>query len=148
MSHDSQAPAGRRRLLTLALGLPVLGVAGCATPILGTPAPMQDGNLVMADLRTYRLALTMGQIGEVRLPSNPSTGYRWALVEPSTGVLTLMDHGFSSASITMVGAPGEERWTFKAVRVGTGELRFEYRRPWEPADIAPAQRTRFEVQVR
>jgi len=148
MSRDSHPPAGRRGLLALTLGLPLLGAAGCAAPILGSPATMQDGNLVMADLRTYRLALTMGQIGEVRLPSNPSTGYRWALIEPATGLLTLMDHGFTAASTTMLGAPGEERWTFKAVRVGTGELRFEYRRPWEPPDVPPAQRTRFEVQVR
>ena len=125
-----------------------MAAAGCAPPILGASAiPARTTDIVMADLRHFRLGLTLGQIGEIRLPSNPSTGYRWALVEPSTDLLTLLDHDFTAARSELMGAPGEERWSFQAVRKGAGELRFEYRRPWEPVEIAPAQRTSFRVDV-
>lgn len=146
------APTAKRRTLRLALLAPAFmapaWMAACAPPILGSAQAPQSSDVVMADLRTFRLALVMGQIAEVRLPSNPSTGYRWALMEASTDLITLLDHGFVAGRTDMVGAPGEERWTFQAMRVGSGELRFEYRRPWEPLDVPPAQRASYRVEVR
>ena len=144
----AQPQQARRRALRCTLVLPAMAAAGCAPPILGASATTpRSGDIVMADLRHFRLGLALGQIGEIRLPSNPSTGYRWALVEPSTDLLTLLDHDFTAARSELMGAPGEERWSFQAVRKGAGELRFEYRRPWEPVEIAPAQRTSFRVDV-
>jgi inhibitor of cysteine peptidase len=149
---EGHQPTRRRalRLALLAAGLsgPAGVVVGCAQPILGSAEPPRASEVVMADMRTFRLAMVMGQISEVRLPSNPSTGYRWALMEASTDLLNLLDHGFVAGRNDMVGAPGEERWTFQAVKIGSGELRFEYRRPWEPLDIAPAQRATYRVEVR
>jgi len=31
----------------------------------------------------------------------------------------------------LVGAPGEEVWTFKALKKGTSTIALEYSRPWE-----------------
>ncbi len=150
-SEDHRATLRRALRLTLlvaSLSAPAWMATGCAPPILGSAERPRASDVVMADMRTFRLALVMGQIGEVRLPSNPSTGYRWALVEASTDLLNLLDHGFVAGRTDMAGAPGEERWTFQAVKIGAGELRFEYRRPWEPLDIAPAQRASYRVEVR
>lgn len=147
------ALSARRRALRLAMLAPAFGApawlaSGCAPPILGSAQALHASDVVMADLRTFRLGLVMGQIAEVRLPSNPSTGYRWALMEASTDLITLLDHGFVAGRTDMMGAPGEERWTFQAMRVGSGELRFEYRRSWEPLDVPPAQRASYRVEVR
>jgi len=47
-----------------------------------------------------------------------------------------------------VGAPGEERFNFLAVKPGAGPLKLEYRRPFEPAHVVAAQRATFQVEVR
>jgi len=46
-----------------------------------------------------------------------------------------------------VGGAGVETWSFLASASGRQELRFEYRRPWEPT-AAPARSVTFVITVR
>ncbi|MGE5236194.1 MAG: protease inhibitor I42 family protein [Acidobacteriota bacterium] len=94
--------------------------------------------------------LAPGQELIVRLPSNPTTGYRWSLVAPAKGVLESEGSpGFESQSsgTPLVGAPGYELWRFRAVRRGAQPVRFEYRRPWEN-DTPPLRVVTFTVTAR
>jgi predicted secreted protein len=47
----------------------------------------------------------------------------------------------------MVGAPGKEVWTFKAVKSGKTTINFKYVRPWEK-DKAPTKTTSFQVVIK
>jgi len=137
--------------------IPILGLlgmlllaGGCARPVVGGPSdePTRDGP-VIANLRSYRLEVTQGQVVEVRLPSNPSTGYRWVMVEPMPAVVAaLYDAAYVPGRNDVVGSPGEERWSFVAVKTGSGILRFEYRRPFDAPTVAPAQRASYLFEVR
>jgi len=137
--------------------IPILGLlgmlllaGGCARPVVGGPSdePTRDGP-VIANLRSYRLEVTQGQVVEVRLPSNPSTGYRWVMVEPMPAVVAaLYDAAYVPGRNDVVGSPGEERWSFVAVKTGSGILRFEYRRPFDAPTVAPAQRASYLLEVR
>ena len=72
----------------------------------------------------------------VTLCSNPTTGFQWseeAQISDS-GVLKQEVHEFigpESEPPPPPGTPGQEIWTFKALKKGTSTVSMEYSRPWE-----------------
>jgi len=72
----------------------------------------------------------------VTLCSNPTTGFKWESAKIShQTVLQLVDHKFVPPEETGVeGAPGQETWTFKALKKGTSVISMEYSRPWEGSE--------------
>ncbi|MCD6567767.1 MAG: protease inhibitor I42 family protein [Dehalococcoidia bacterium] len=69
----------------------------------------------------------------VTLQSNSSTGFAWPeTVELSdSSVLNQTKHELvPPADTSAVGAPGEEVWTFKALKKGTCAINMEYSQPW------------------
>ena len=72
----------------------------------------------------------------VTLCSNPTTGFVWsesAQISDQT-VLQQVDHKFISPVSEPPpppGTPGQEVWTFKALKEGTSTISMEYSRPWE-----------------
>ena len=71
----------------------------------------------------------------VTLCSNPSTGFEWesANISDQT-VLEQIDRKFVSPESEPPpppGTPGQEIWTFKALKKGTSTVSIEYSRPWE-----------------
>ncbi|MEQ1672511.1 MAG: protease inhibitor I42 family protein [Hyphomicrobium sp.] len=87
------------------------------------------------DGRTISLAL--GTLLNADLASNPTTGFQWSVAGALPSCLELVStHGVAPAPAKpgghdLVGAPGRQIFTFRAVRQGTGALRLEYRRSWE-----------------
>jgi len=77
----------------------------------------------------------------VTLCSNPTTGFQWsesAQISDQT-VLEQVDHKFVSPESEPPpppGTPGQEIWTFKALKKGTTEVSLEYSRPWEGGEKA------------
>lgn len=82
------------------------------------------------------LEVQAGEMFQVKLCSNPSTGFEWledAQIS-DTAVLEQEDHEFigpESEPPPPPGTPGQEVWTFKAVKEGSSTIFFEYGRPWE-----------------
>jgi inhibitor of cysteine peptidase len=74
-----------------------------------------------------------GQEFVIVLESNPTTGYQWQLAQPlDEEILSLVKAEFEEREEDgPLGAPGEERWTFKAEGRGTTTIDFSYVRPWE-----------------
>jgi inhibitor of cysteine peptidase len=150
MTGKSFTPLRKTLVPTLGLLGMLLMAGGCARPVVGGPSSefTREGP-VIANLRNYRLEVKQGQVVEVRLPSNPSTGYHWVMIEPMPAVVAaLYDASYVPGRNDVVGSPGEERWTLVAVAVGTGILRFEYRRPFDAPTVAPAQRASYLFEVR
>lgn len=86
---------------------------------------------------------------KVTLPSNPSTGFKWALSDISDPAV-LEQSGESEYVLpdsSLVGSAGEEVWTFKPVGRGTSTIVMEYSQPWENGTKKEWTMT-IEVKVR
>ena len=82
------------------------------------------------------LEVRAGETFEVKLCSNPSTGFQWS--EDSqisdTTILKQENHEFvgpESEPPPPPGTPGQEIWTFEALKQGSSTIYLEYSRPWE-----------------
>ena len=74
------------------------------------------------------------------LESNPSTGYQWSEQAAIIGTSSIgaeveqTEHKYvapDSKDNMLVGASGQEQWTFKAVNKGTATIFLSYGRSWE-----------------
>src|SRR5437660_4307603 len=70
------------------------------------------------------LNLEIGESLELRLPENPTTGYRWQLRSSGSPVLELMEDSPSPAG-EAVGAGRVRRWVFRAAQAGLARLELE-----------------------
>jgi len=78
----------------------------------------------------------MGEEFAISLASNPTTGYRWELVAPSTDLETSSNekYGDFETSGTGIGAGGKQVFRFNPRKVGLANLRFVHKRPWTDDD--------------
>jgi inhibitor of cysteine peptidase len=91
---------------------------------------------------------TAGESFTITLDSNPTAGYKWRIAQQiDTGLLELIDSRFIAPKTNLVGAPGQEKWHFKAIKTGKAIISFDYIRPWEKDEL-PAQRETFIVIIR
>lgn len=85
-----------------------------------------------------------GQMIEISLPENPTTGFRWRLESNGEPVVALQSDAFA-ASGGPPGAGGIHHWRFQAVQPGSARLAFALGRSWQAT--APPAKT-FSVGVR
>ena len=117
-----------RLLLPLSLVL----LAACAS------APKQ--NVSVDNQSACPLQLKNGQNLILTLPSNPTTGYRWAIQDSAGGVLRSLGPEVytSSDNGQLLGSGGQSTWRFQVFAPGSGRLRLTSQQPWEP-EAEPAQ---------
>ena len=117
-----------RLLLPLSLAL----LAACAS------APQQ--NVSVEKQSACPLQLKNGQNLILTLPSNPTTGYRWAIQDSAGGVLRSLGPEVytSSDNGQLLGSGGQSTWRFQVFAPGSGRLRLTSQQPWEP-EAEPAQ---------
>ena len=128
-------PASARLSAVLAL----LVVAGCTS----LPPVMLNGK---ADGK--RVELARGQELVLSLEENPTTGFRWEVVQRAAAVIEIVGEGrYAAASTGRVGSGGTTTWRFRATRTGSDTLRLVYRRSWEK-DQPPAESFSCTVNVR
>ena len=108
-------------LVVSVLAALALGAGGCdtgATPIFRN-----------ADNPVY---VNKGDEFIIAMEANHTTGFSWQLSEAfDTEVLNLVNTVYEEPKSDVVGAPGEEQWTFKATADGRTYLHFAYVRPWD-----------------
>lgn len=111
-----------RLLVPLALTL----LAACATQ------PAQ--NVTVEKQSECPVQLHSGQNLIVILPSNPTTGYRWAIQDSAGGVLRALGPEVyrNPEDAGVVGAAGVSTWRFQTFATGTGRLRLTSQQPWAP----------------
>ncbi len=81
-----------------------------------------------------------GSVYELRLESNPSTGYGWTLIFEEPLEVT---SDFETES-DLCGAPGTQVIKVTCRESGTFELTAEYKRPWENCDPLETKKLRIE----
>ena len=90
------------------------------------------------------IGLKTGDVLEVTLAGNPTTGYSWSVASVGEILKQLGEPVFESASPGLTGAGGKVLLRFQALRPGKTVLKLAYRRIWEKK--APA--ATFEVTIR
>ena len=102
---------------------------------------------VNEDNNKGQVELEQGQILVVTLESNPSTGYRWEVVDNNESILKQFGQAEFKPSETsdppMVGVGGWEIFRFKAISAGQMTLELVYHRSWEDAEPLKT----FSIQV-
>ncbi|UCJ16415.1 protease inhibitor I42 family protein [Pseudomonas sp. MM211] len=95
------------------------------------------------------ISLQAGQQLILSLPSNPTTGYRWAVREDAAKVLkSLGPEVYSSAENSdLVGGDGHSTWRFQATESGEARLLLTYAQPWD-ASAEPAETFDCQIRVR
>ena len=88
--------------------------------------------------------IKLGDTLEVRLQSNPSTGYMWYVHPKSTQVLKLLGQKQTEATEPGAGRPIVQIFTFEPRRKGDGILLLRYVRAWEKPMLGEEQ---FTVNV-
>ena len=125
--------------LTLVLGLALLSAC----------AQKSTTSLALHQKQQSQCPLTLhtGQQLILRMPSNPTTGFRWLVRDSAANVLqSLGPEVYSNPEDAgLVGSAGVSTWRFEAIQAGEGRLHLTYERPWE-VGVVPAQR--FDCQIR
>ena len=94
------------------------------------------------------IEVEVGQEFAITLRSDIPTGYQWQLVGISdANIVRRVGSEYKGPDTELVGAGGEEVWTFQAISQGETVVSLEYVRPWEK-DVPPAEARTFTVLVR
>jgi inhibitor of cysteine peptidase len=83
--------------------------------------------------------MEVGDTLEVRLPSNPSTGYTWYVHPKSTALLRLSGQSQTQATEPGAGRPVMQVFSFQPRRRGDGILLLRYVRSWEKPALGEEQ---------
>jgi inhibitor of cysteine peptidase len=91
------------------------------------------------------LDLGVGEVIELRLKENRTTGYRWDFVSNGSPACAVVSDR-SLASSDRMGQPGEHLWQLRGAEPGSCEIALRYARSFE-TDKPPAQSFRLHIQV-
>jgi inhibitor of cysteine peptidase len=91
------------------------------------------------------VVLAVGEILQITLAENRTTGFQWNVKSDSEpACMLILDEPQGAAGPP--GKAGTHRWQYRGVRSGTGEIKLEYRRPWEK-DTPPGKTFGLRVRV-
>ena len=112
--------------MPLARLLPLLGLS-----LLTACAHQPAHNITVEEQSDCPKQLHIGQQLIVSLPSNPTTGYRWAIQDSAGGVLRSLGPEVYSSSDNgqLLGSGGQSTWRFEVFAAGTGRLRLTSQQP-------------------
>jgi inhibitor of cysteine peptidase len=108
--------------------------------LLSACATQPKNNVTVEKLSECPVRLNNGQNMILSLPSNPTTGYRWAIQDSAGGVLKALGPEVyrNPEDAGIVGAAGVSTWRFQAFATGPGRLRLTYQQPWAP-EVPPVE---------
>ena len=137
---------------SLLLGLCVVLSACASDPASGSgpaPASLPDDGLVRPQ-GEGPVSMQVGQVFEIALMSNASTGYQWEFTSDGAPVLARTTGPATPPPMDtqppMPGAPSLARWWFRAEKPGEVTVRMVYRRSWET--VPPVEVVEYRVIVR
>ncbi|MBA3928618.1 MAG: hypothetical protein C0521_03405 [Xanthomonas sp.] len=139
-----------RSLLLPGLCVLLSGCVGGPTSSGGPPpATLADDGLVRPQGKGP-VVMRVGQVLEIALMSNASTGYQWEFTSDGAPVLARTTGPATPPPMDtqppMPGAPSIARWWFRADKPGEATVRMVYRRSWET--VPPVEVVEYDVIVR
>ena len=116
----------------LMLSLSTLVAAGAVI----TVSKVQNGQTI---------ALKVGDIVQIELPTRGGPGYSWQVNTPGAPCLKLMSQATRAVGETGPGSPVMQVWRFQAEQAGDTEINLAYYRPWEGVGKASDH---FRIKIR
>jgi inhibitor of cysteine peptidase len=83
------------------------------------------------------ISLRSGDVVELRLQENPTTGFKWQIKAPGHPVCAIVAENYV-AGRAAPGAGGTRHWQIRAIASGTAQIELIYARQWE-TEVPPAQ---------
>ncbi|MEM6106580.1 protease inhibitor I42 family protein [Mycobacterium sp. 050272] len=84
--------------------------------------------------------VAVDNILKIRLGSNPTTGYSWTtdteIGDPTVVQQTSHEWEGPIGPPLVLGEPGQDVWTFKALKAGTTTITADYKQPWARGEEA------------
>lgn len=146
--------AGRSGVLIASLLAVALGA--CQSSATASQATTPAPHRVATGDTEHGIDLAVGQLLEVPLYGNASTGYSWDRIPApadanhevlaDAGSAGLPSATAADTSTGAVGAGGTRLYRYRAMRPGTTTLKMVYRRSWE-TDVPPAATVTLTVRV-
>lgn len=136
--------------ISLLVVLTVL-VTGCATssftptptlpPTAETPNPLPEPTDP-----TQLITVTAGEMFDIVVPSNSSTGYRWSILpELDETIVQFVEQNYIAEQPVMPGSGGMDVWTFRAVNAGDTTIVLGYYPPGNETN--PEETVTFSAHV-
>lgn len=96
-----------------------------------------------------KYSLKKGDIVEVILNANPSTGYKWQIVKIDSLKITILNETYiaKTANRDIVGSKGEKIYLFKAISKGNTSINIIYSRRFEK-DLTPGRKFNINLEIR
>jgi inhibitor of cysteine peptidase len=92
------------------------------------------------------LDLNVGDVMEITLAGNPSTGYGWELAPVENPVVQQIGEQEFEADSGLIGAVGTITVRFGAVEKGKQDFQLIYHRPWE-VGVPPLETYSLQIEV-
>ncbi len=123
--------------------IPAIAVIFCADI---QAAPKKLVKITEQDAGTT-VEMRAGELLEVTLKGNPTTGYMWDVASVDPNILMPVDQLEFQADSKAIGAPGKLTLRFEAKHAGETSLKLIYHRPWEK-DTKPIDTFKVTVVIR
>ena len=128
--------------------LTVIAIFAIAGTVAAASADNNGPSVVNVTESGKQIELAPGDSLVVTLDSNPSTGFAWSISAiTDEGVINDVGSEFVGADTGMMGAGGQEVWTFEALDEGTSTIEMQYSRSWETS-VEPAGTFNVTVVVK
>ena len=128
--------------------LTVLAIFAIGGTIAAASADTNIPKTVAVSETGKQIELASGDLLVVTLDSNPSTGFSWSISAiTDESVIDDVNNEFKGADTGMMGAGGQEVWTFEAVDKGSSTIEMKYSRSWEQG-VEPAATFNVTVVVK
>ncbi len=97
--------------------------------------PEKDQRVLTPGENGRTFEITVGEIFQVSLPENPTTGYQWSVYNSGTPLISLEKEEYvipeNNPARPIMGGGGTKLLTFKAAKPGETEPSLRLRRSWE-----------------
>jgi inhibitor of cysteine peptidase len=126
----------------------VLAIAAVGGVACTASADNSGPSVVNVSESGKQITLSPGDSLIVTLDSNPTTGFAWSIAGiGDETVVDEMGNEYQGADTGMMGAGGQEVWTFEAGDKGTSTIEMQYSRSWETG-VEPAATFNVTVVVK
>ncbi len=131
-------------VVTLCFAAVEMFAVSCTTSSFITKTEMTSMIVIrQADAGQYFTAKT-GDIIEIILEENPSTGYLWEIADIDHNILVSLESSFSDSGDVILGSAGIHKFLFKVKAPGETIISLRLSRPWENEADAIEQ---FQVTI-
>ena len=128
----------------IVFGIVLFLLSSCATTHTGGNS-MSTITLTQAD-KGKSITVHPGDEIVIRLPENPTTGYRWAIDQADENILVDQTPAFSPTPGGAIGSGGTRTFTFTAKQPGAVHLQLKLLRAWQ-GDSSIIDRYDVTIQV-